>query len=159
MKESEGHFLHTINREGVEWPAMVRATKTRKQKKRVFNWTFRWCSSDMTKYSGEKQADSLTMISRHNRTRSDDAVETTPMTPVSTSPESTSASVHAVYSFRMSQSNSVLRSKVMLVDGLIVMQEDVDLWVRRCRIAAVTSGVVLSFLVIAVVVAVIAVIR
>ncbi|KAI0686324.1 hypothetical protein BC835DRAFT_461114 [Cytidiella melzeri] len=165
MKESEGQFVHTVDREALWWPRRrqqpaVLRTASQKQKRIIPKERSGWREWMYQRRAVNKS--SIFGPSGHGHAANVEFGETVPMTPTGVPSLDSGASTNAVYSYHLSPIDTVKQSKEARLDGNEIAEDDVnveihavvDQWVRRCRIAAVTSGVVLSVVVIVVVVVV-----
>ncbi|KAI0089674.1 hypothetical protein BDY19DRAFT_943705 [Irpex rosettiformis] len=165
MKESEGQYVDTVDRSAMWWPrrqATPRTKQVKKKRRRMSQATGQ--TGWLGKLLGSTNTPSTAPLSNDHpeNGHAGGVSETSPMTPVDAPSADSDASVNAIYSFHLSPDGSVVRSKKATLDGRGAEDEEsvqvkmmVDPWVRRCRIAAVTSGILLSIAVVVIVVAVV----
>lgn len=176
MKETEGQYVWTVDRRAMWWPRRSPAPQTTTtkrvkrrrtpengdaQEKSSLGWIRRLRGGTDKITPGAPSSNGLTLPTHSH---AEGVSETSPMTPVDPPSTDSGDSLNALYSFHLSPDGSVVQSKKVRLDNHGVEDEEslevktirvVDPWVRRCRIAAITSGIVLSIAVVVIVVAVV----
>ncbi|KAI0340461.1 hypothetical protein BDW22DRAFT_428588 [Trametopsis cervina] len=158
VKESESQLsLSTTDREAGEWPRRTIAPRkqrkpTKQQDEESSGWKSRVRAWRALGRGGQSKP--ATTHNGHVDTGHTEDAETTPMSPAD-GPDS-HASMNALYSFHLSPTGSVVRTKNMALDSgnekVVHAPVKVDRWVYRCRVGSVITGLALVIVIVAVVV-------